>query len=243
MSSNDIDIHHLAAAYALDALDERERAAFEAHYPSCEVCRGDVLAFRDATAHLARISSTPPPPSLKASVMAQVAETRQLSPLLSASVSDLDARRRLTRRRTLGGLGIAAAIVLVVAGVLTVGRDDAPTEASAVQAVLDAPDAAMVSLDDASGASGSVMVMWSAEQGRAVVIGDGLAPAPAGRAYEVWLIGAAGPVPMGVLDPAPTGSMHHVMPIDGTPTAWGITLEPSGGSPSPTGPILYQATV
>ena len=26
------DIHQLAAAYALDAVDERERAEFEAHY-------------------------------------------------------------------------------------------------------------------------------------------------------------------------------------------------------------------
>ena len=51
--SGDIDIHHLSAAYALDALDERERVAFEAHYPSCEVCRGDVQAFRATLAQVA----------------------------------------------------------------------------------------------------------------------------------------------------------------------------------------------
>ena len=50
---SDIDIHHLAAAYALDALDARERAAFEAHYPSCEVCRADVLEFRSTLAVVA----------------------------------------------------------------------------------------------------------------------------------------------------------------------------------------------
>jgi anti-sigma factor RsiW len=37
-----IDIHQLAAAYALDALDDRERAEFEAHYPTCPVCRPEV---------------------------------------------------------------------------------------------------------------------------------------------------------------------------------------------------------
>ena len=47
---SDIDIHHLSAAYALDALDERERMAFEAHYPSCDVCRADVIDFRDTIA-------------------------------------------------------------------------------------------------------------------------------------------------------------------------------------------------
>ena len=38
----EIDVHHLAAAYALDALDDRERMAFEGHYGSCEVCHTDV---------------------------------------------------------------------------------------------------------------------------------------------------------------------------------------------------------
>ena len=45
---SDIDIHHLGAAYALDALDERERAAYEAHYATCEICRTDVREFRRA---------------------------------------------------------------------------------------------------------------------------------------------------------------------------------------------------
>ena len=49
---SDIDIHHLAAASALDALDSHA-AAFEAHYPSCEVCRADVLEFRSTLAVVA----------------------------------------------------------------------------------------------------------------------------------------------------------------------------------------------
>ena len=41
-----MDIHHLAAAYVLDALDPRERDEFETHYGACDVCRDDVVAFR-----------------------------------------------------------------------------------------------------------------------------------------------------------------------------------------------------
>ena len=44
---SDIDVHHLAAAYALDALDRHEREAFEAHYDKCDVCRSDVMEFRE----------------------------------------------------------------------------------------------------------------------------------------------------------------------------------------------------
>lgn len=57
----DIDVHHLAAAYALDALDDRERSAFEAHYGACEVCGTDVVEFRQTLTHVADSLATPPP--------------------------------------------------------------------------------------------------------------------------------------------------------------------------------------
>ncbi len=33
------DIHHLTGAYALDAVDDIERARFEQHLAECEDCR------------------------------------------------------------------------------------------------------------------------------------------------------------------------------------------------------------
>ena len=36
------DLHHLAGAYTLDALDDDERRAFEEHYPTCDICRAEV---------------------------------------------------------------------------------------------------------------------------------------------------------------------------------------------------------
>ena len=89
----DIDVHHLAAAYALDALDDRERSAFEAHYGACEVCRTDVQEFRHTLTQVSDSLVSPPPPSLKDKVMAEVAATRQLSPLVAPVVA-LDERRR-----------------------------------------------------------------------------------------------------------------------------------------------------
>ena len=83
----DIDVHHLAAAYALDALDDRERSAFEAHYGACEVCGTDVVEFRQTLTHVADSLATPPPASLKASVMADISTTRQISPSSSSSAS------------------------------------------------------------------------------------------------------------------------------------------------------------
>ena len=112
---SDIDVHHLAAAYALDALDQRERAAFEAHYERCDVCRADVLEFRGTMAEVAGALSTPPPPSLKDRVMADIAVTRQLSPSLVAPVPAPTGRSR----GSWAMLAAAAAVIIaLVVGVV-----------------------------------------------------------------------------------------------------------------------------
>ena len=36
------DLHHLSGAYAVDALDDAERAAFEEHLRGCADCRAEV---------------------------------------------------------------------------------------------------------------------------------------------------------------------------------------------------------
>lgn len=243
--SGDIDIHHLGAAYALDALDERERAAFEAHYPSCEVCRGDVLAFRATLAQVAAAQSTTPPPSLKASVMAEIAQTRQLSPLLPDRVSDLAERRRRKQRAIGGILAAAAAVVLFVGGVALVGRDGGAAYADALAQVMDAPDGRVMTLEPGEGATGDAMVKvaWSAEEGMAVFMADGLPDTSEGTAYELWFIGDAGPQPMGMLEAVRGGELNAVLDIEGQPSAWGVTVEPESGSPAPTGDILFLGAV
>ncbi len=244
MSSNDIDIHHLGAAYALDALDERERMAFEAHYPSCEVCRADVVAFRATLTQVAAAQSTVPPASMKARVMAEVAQTRQLSPLLPDRVTDLAERRRRRQRAVGSVFAAAAAVVLVVAGTLALrDGDDSPAFAGELAEVMESPDARLLTLDAGdSGAVGTVKVAWSADGERAVLIADGLSAAPDGTAYELWSIAGGVPQPMRVLQPADDGTLRAVVDIDQAPEAWGVTIEPAEGSAAPTGEILFLGT-
>ena len=47
------DIHALSGAYAVDALDDDERAQFEAHLAGCPSCRSEVDSLREAAALLA----------------------------------------------------------------------------------------------------------------------------------------------------------------------------------------------
>ncbi|HYN67705.1 MAG TPA: zf-HC2 domain-containing protein, partial [Ornithinibacter sp.] len=75
------DLHHLSGAYAVDALDDAERASFEQHLALCADCRAEVAEL-SATAHsLASLAEATPPPSLRASVLSDIARVRPLPPL------------------------------------------------------------------------------------------------------------------------------------------------------------------
>ena len=243
---NRTDIHHLAAAYALDALDETERASFEAHYAECDVCRVDVSEFRATLAVLASAQAMPPSPQLKERVLADVARTRQLSPRVPGVVVSRSGRQDLRRQRmTSAVLAVAAALILgtvgVVGGVIGHRVGTGSGYADAAADVLAQPDTVLVDLDGS--APGRFKVAWSQSARRAVVLGDDLASPGTGRVYELWLIDAGGPHPMRLLDPAGGGKVRRVLDAAGSPDAWGVTVESAAGSDIPTSEVLYVATV
>lgn len=73
--------HGLAAAYALDALDADERAAFERALAESPELRDEVDAYAESTAQLAGLAEpATPPPSLRERLMAALEETPQAAP-------------------------------------------------------------------------------------------------------------------------------------------------------------------
>ena len=67
------ELRHDAAAYALDALEPAERAAFEAHLGSCAECAADVRQMRLAASALPHtVPQVSPPPSLRARILRQM---------------------------------------------------------------------------------------------------------------------------------------------------------------------------
>ena len=79
------DIHKLSGAYALDALDDLERARFEQHLATCEDCRAEVAELRETAALLAETTATAPPASLRESVLAGISQVRPLPPEVPAA--------------------------------------------------------------------------------------------------------------------------------------------------------------
>ncbi|MEU0551652.1 zf-HC2 domain-containing protein [Micromonospora sp. NPDC005979] len=91
------DIHTLAGAYALNAVDELERAAFERHLADCESCRQEVTELRETVARLADDTVVEAmPQGLRERTLVQAARTPQVR---SAAAGD-SATRQPRRERS-----------------------------------------------------------------------------------------------------------------------------------------------
>lgn len=75
------DMHSLSGAYVLDALTEQERVDFEMHLRRCPTCQDEVDSLREVVPLLAETVASEPPASLRASILAQAAQTRQDPPV------------------------------------------------------------------------------------------------------------------------------------------------------------------
>lgn len=224
-----IDIHTLSGAYAVDALDDDERAAFERHLMACEACRTEVQDLREAAATLAETVATPPSEALRARVLADIGTVRPLAPVAAG-------RRRARRRSPLRRLPVlvaaAAAVLVVVAGGVVWHPWQQSQQTSVADQVIHAPDVQRIR---GTMTDGTVLTAYrSASLDRAAILAPDLAPAPAGRVYQLWLQDAAGDLrPAGLLS-AGRSSAYVLSGDAASARGIGITIEPAGGSPKPT---------
>jgi anti-sigma-K factor RskA len=226
------DLHSLAAAYALDALDPVERRRFEAHYPECPTCRDEVSGFRETAARLPASTPAALPADLKARVMAEVAGTRQLPPRVAETPS-------APRRAPLITLAAAVVVVALVGFAFVLSRSGGDPADQELAQVLSAPDAVTVALEGDSDAT--LRVVYSASQDRAVLVGADLEQVPDDETYQLWTLAGSEPSSAGVFRPTGDGDVISTVAAPGvSPDAWAVTVEPDGGSPAPTGEILYQ---
>jgi anti-sigma-K factor RskA len=223
------DIHALSGAYAVDALDDIERAQFERHLAQCPACSAEVRSLRETAGLLAETTAVAPPAALRERVLAGIGTVRPLPPVV-------DEPRR--RRRVVTFLVAAAAAVAIGTGgvVLTAFDDDKPD--SQYAQVLEAGDAQRITVDLDGGAKATLV--RSEKLDMAVLKTDDMPDAPAGQAYALWLLHDGVMVPAGMM---PKGPDHEVV-LSGdaaTATAAAISVEEAGEEPTvPTGDVVAE---
>jgi anti-sigma-K factor RskA len=242
-----MDQNHLAfqenlAAYALGALDAEEIQALEAHLTTCDTCRAELADYGRLGAGLLTALPARAPRS---------AVRRSLQKRLSGD-------RTTERPRfnwSLGRLAFAAILVglvglnlLTLFQVYSLKREqaeliDKQTSDQTSIAMLAYPTTKTVTFDE-NGVSGSLLV--DKKRNLLAVFAWNLAQPPAGKTYQMWLIDPKGDrTSGGFLAPEPgypfvTAVIRSPQPLSNF-TGMGITIEPSGGSPKPTGPRVMHA--
>lgn len=229
------DLHALVAAYALDALDDDERRAFEAHLSSCPTCPGELAEFTEVVGELADATSSPAPGVVRDRVLAQLGSIEQV-PAQSAAAPVVHLADRRRRRLSIANMltAAAAAVLLLVGAIVMSGGGS-----SDYDDVADAPDAVIAQL---VGDRGSVDVAYSAELDRVALHAENVEGLEPGLRYALWAIAGDTPIPAGLFVPD-DGSIDDAVELDDDVAvdAWGITIEPEAGSAAPTTPIIYFA--
>jgi anti-sigma-K factor RskA len=237
-------VHTLTGAYVCDALGEDERAEFEAHMALCPECAAEVRELREVTALMGAAVSLRPPDALKAAVDAGIRVTRQAPPI-TGPVAAAQPARRASPWRPRAAWAVAAALALLVAGLgwRTVDQQRQisalNSETAQISLVLSAPDASTVRVAVTGG--GSALVVDSRSRDEAAISFTGLAGAPAGKTYQLWLMAPDGSArSVGLMEAAPSRPIV-VQGLSGE-AAVGMTVEPAGGSPKPTTtPVMVAA--
>lgn len=254
-------VDDLLELYAIHALPTEEAQAFEQALgvldeTSRRRAVAEIRSTRDAVARWAAEHAESPDPRLRERVLTSVerGEIPGDGPIDEQPVpADELAARRSRRRRMAVAVSSAAAALLLVVGGVVIGRSTVSTptpqqsvaqsaQMATLQSVMSRPDVE-IHRTVMTGMPGTVVVASSRSADTAVVVLDGAQQPPSERVYQLWLIGNAhAPKSAGLVTSVSTESPVVVTGLTDSRTI-GMTVEPDGGSPQPTGDVVAAVTL
>jgi anti-sigma-K factor RskA len=89
-----------------------------------------------------------------------------------------------------------------------------------------------------------IRTIYEKKEGQVVLLANSLDPIPEDKVYELWLLPSNGgdPMPAGTFNTDSNGNMLMIHKLDNKgidAKAFAVTVEPTGGSKTPTMPIVY----
>jgi len=231
------------AAYALGSLDTDEVYALEVHLQTCPECQAELVHYeRISTGLLSALPPQAPPPALRQRLAARLPQAGK------------NERVRPAWRISFAQLAVSAAFVLLLGlnlfatlQVRNLQRQQAElaqrldTEQSAI-AILAYPGTRTLPING-EGVAGSLLM--NPETNTAVLYAWNLSELPGDKTYQIWLIDPQGNrVSGGLFVSQPeqiytSASVASAVPFSDF-VGLGVTIEPWGGSPGPTGPNVLR---
>jgi hypothetical protein len=234
------------AAFALEALDGDDIAAFREHLPTCLTCQVEVAAFGATAAQLPFVVelAEQPSPALRERLLAAIAADTAPEQAPQHAAPEPIA---LAARRWPPAYAVAAVMLLVLSlGLLGWNLNlqrqmrQTDTELAATrnslnqtQAALNAArnELAVYKLNPTSGQQATGEVLYLRDRQQAVLVVNDLPPLKPGQVYQIWLIDNGQPTGAGVFITPTTGISGDLARYQ----TIAITIEPGPtGSTAPT---------
>jgi anti-sigma-K factor RskA len=224
----------LIPAYALECLDEPDAKQVSEHLEVCDSCRAEFNIYRDVASELPLAApEIAPPPGLKAKIFDRL--TMRANP--ESAPQPVSVWQRLLAGLGQGlrpGWGLASLVVILVLGASNLFLWQRVNQLQKgnqewIQVALNGTDAA----PDASG-----LLVLNKEGSRGTLVVENLPDLDKAHQYQLWLIKDGQRTSGGVFSVRWHG--YGSLWVDSPEplnqyTAFGITIEPTGGSSGPTG--------
>ena len=219
-------VFDLLPAYALGCLDGEDDLRVGEHLAACKVCRGELESYRALVADLPfAVSESDPPPNLKETILQRARQTKRIPP----------AAPKIAWWQRLPSWSMVSLVLILVLGasnLLLWGRLN--TVESRQQASL----RTVLLQGTAAAPNGTGMLVISLDGTHGTLVVDRLPIIRESQQYQLWLIRDGQRTSGGVFSVDEKGYKGMYIkspePLD-TYTGVGITVEPAGGSPGPTG--------
>jgi anti-sigma-K factor RskA len=235
LSLSHTDVIDLIPGYVLGSLEDDESRLVASHLDGCAACRAELRAYEDLMAGIATaaIPQVMAPASLQQRVMQQI----QPSPVPAKVAQAQPAWWQRFRLPQLS-LRLAGALAMLVLIAVAAAIWAQPTTTSLPRTVQ------MQGTDNAPGAE--ALFEANTRGTEATLRVTGLMPLDSSQQYQLWLIKPDGTRDSGavfsvqadgsaVIQISPPEQLDHYQRL-------GVSIEPAGGSPAPTGPQVLAGS-
>jgi len=256
------DPNDLLAAYALDAVDDEERAQLEQHLAECPRCQAELDLYRGLASALGN-SVEAVPDELWSGILTRLFEpldggTRPTTTFdrgegnhrsIGNAAKATPRRTSHWRKAAAASIAIAAVAIIVSFGLSLAHANNqnaqlqgaiGETAHTAVVAALETPGHKLVTLRDASHRELAQFVVLP--DGRGYLVSSLLPTLASKQTYQLWGVVSGQPISLGLLGRSPK-QVTFTLAGSPRPSQLGINVEPAGGSVVPSAAMLVEGTV
>ena len=251
----------MIAVRAVSALDAAEDRMLTDHLAGCAECRSELDDWQQTLSGLA-LSAEPqePSPELRQQILSQIRNSDTVNPAAKVIPFAPPSKNVWSSFGSLGAIAATVLFVALLVFVVILWRENRAikSQLQGLQAQLQKTNgmvklgellaqrgATLTELKNMPVAPGARAKLASDASGHLMVMTDGLPAAPAGKEYQLWYLVGTKPPMRGKTfstDNQGRGMLEDQMPGEALNSAqFAITLEPKGGSDSPTMPIYLRS--